>query len=76
MQRARRIVATGALALSLIGGASGCRTIGTAGRTAGEAAGETAEKAGDAAGSAARGAGRVIGNTAGAAEREIHHDDD
>ena len=75
MQRTRRIVAMSALALSLIGGANGCRTIGTAGRTAGEAAGETVEKAGDAAGSAARGAGRLIDKTAGAADREIHDDD-
>jgi len=70
----RSFVAMSALALSLVLGASGCRTVATAGRTAGEAAGETVEKAGDAAGSAARGTGRLIDKTARAADREIHDD--
>jgi hypothetical protein len=52
-------------------GASGCRTVGTAGRSAGEAAGSTAEAAGGAAGTAARGAGDVIGDTAEEADREL-----
>jgi hypothetical protein len=55
------------IALSL----SGCRTVGTAGRSAGDAAGSTAEAAGDAAGTAARGAGDIIEDTSNAADREL-----
>ena len=52
--------------------ASGCRTVGTFGRSVGDAAGSTAEAAGGAAGTAARGAGDIIENTADAADREMN----
>ncbi len=52
-------------------GITGCRTVGTAGRSTGDAVGSTAEAAGGAAGTAARGAGDIIEDTAGAAERDL-----
>ena len=75
MRRTRRSAGIAAIAVSLALGASGCHTIGTAGRTVGEAAGDTAEKAGDTAATAVRGAGRVIDKTARAGSREIHDND-
>ena len=52
-------------------GASGCRTVGTFGRSLGDAAGDTAQAAGGAASTAAKGAGDVIENTAEAADRDL-----
>ena len=52
-------------------GASGCRTVGTFGRSLGDATGDTAQAAGGAASTAAKGAGDVIENTAEAADRDL-----
>ncbi len=60
-----------ALVAALAIGASGCRTVGTAGRSLGDAVGDTAEAAGGAASTAAKGAGDVIENTAEAADRDL-----